>query len=146
MIKRRSSITSQTIDERVGIAGVEVSWKLYLHWTGLRSLVIALAVIGSGLDVVSVPLLVSAGFCSPMGEELDATDSEGERDQAPDDLNDLTWSLVQIASRAEKRRHPQHPPEFLPVSKRGSQGMANLQTTPRPTALPTSIRLCRFMC
>ncbi|WP_254053864.1 hypothetical protein [Singulisphaera sp. GP187] len=128
------------------LQGVEVSWQLRLHWSGIRVLMVAFAVIGSGLDVVPVPILAAVGFCTPLCEELDATDCEGERDEAPDDLNDLTWSLVPIASRSDQRwLHPEAP-GFLQASWPGSGGTTHLQTTPLATAVPTSIRLCRFMC
>ncbi len=64
---------------------------------------VALAIIGAGLEGFSVPLLAAVGTGPSLSEEFDGADTEGERDEAPEDLNELTWCLVSFASRGEKR-------------------------------------------
>ncbi|WP_406695271.1 hypothetical protein V5E97_29975 [Singulisphaera sp. Ch08] len=120
--------------------------RLCRHRSGLWSLLIALAALGSGLEVVPVPILAAAGFFAPACEELDATDSEGERDETPDDLKDSNWFLIQLASRRDQRSRRVLPPVYARASWLGSKGTSHLLPTPWGIEVPLSVRLCRFMC
>lgn len=108
---------------------------------------VALAIIGAGFEGFSIPLLAAVGTGTSLSEEFDGADTEGERDEAPEDLNELAWFLVPFASRGEKGRYQGEAPEFLPVAKLGSKRAACLlPASPWANACPTPIRLCRFMC
>jgi hypothetical protein len=108
---------------------------------------VALAVVGSGLDMIPAPILAAAGICEPVREGSDADDTEDERDEAPDDANDPTWLLVQMATRGEKRHDSRSQPAEFP---RGwlleSERTPQNQTPSCLTQVSLPIRLCRFTC
>jgi hypothetical protein len=118
------------------------------RWSLIQALMVALAVVGSGLDMIPSPILAAAGICEPVGEGSNPADAENERDEAPDDdSSDPTWPLVQMAARGEKRQDERIQPAQFP---RGwsleSERTPRNQTPSCLARVSLPIRLCRFTC
>jgi hypothetical protein len=122
-------------------------WGRFTHRTLTQALMVALAVIGAGFDLIPAPVLALAGICECAVEETDDTDAENERDSRSDDPNNLSWALIQLAAPGEKRRSGPNPPIDLPRSSHANSSRLRLEyahSSGSPIALP--IQLCRFTC
>jgi hypothetical protein len=75
-------------------------WVTWGNSTLVRTLVVALAIFGTGADALPLPFLAAAGLCAPDGEGPFAPDRDDERDELPDDASDLAWPQVRIAARS----------------------------------------------
>lgn len=124
-----------------------MGWRLPHYWSLIQTLMVALAVVGLGLDAIPTPILAAAGICEPVAEGSNAADTENERDEAPDDSRDLTWSLVQFATRADKRHVDLgQPAGFTHGWSLQSERTPRNQTPSSLSRVALPIRLCRFTC
>src|SRR4051812_1722761 len=65
-----------------------------------RCLVVALVTLGTGLDVVPIPLLSASDPSAVEAGDPLAPSQDDERDETPDDVSDLSWPQVRMVVRA----------------------------------------------
>src|SRR6266404_1395270 len=79
-----------------------MAWARWNNSALVRSLVVALAILGTGADALPIPVLAATGLCDADVEGPYAPSREDERDETPDDASDLAWPLVRIVARSSR--------------------------------------------
>src|SRR4051794_2476255 len=76
-----------------------MSWEKRGNRALLRALLVALAILGTGVDALPIPFFASAGLRDPESEGPYSPSREDERDETPDDACDLAWPLLRVVAR-----------------------------------------------
>lgn len=126
-----------------------MNWAKWDNSALVRTLVVALAILGTGADTLPIPLLTSMRLCEPEGEAPYAPSREDERDETPDDASDLAWPLLRFVARSSRRDRLPLPHSATRALEPLAAGTSPLHRRPHghnARAVPLPITLCRLTC